>query len=84
MCVTKENERYLATSGDGTGGRTAGDQWPLALVVFRLAGGSLDAGRGVRPGAVVERLLLAPQNVGVGVLVEVRRELYDPSVHMCI
>ena len=49
--------------------------WPLALVVFRLLGGGLDAGRDVRPGTVVEWLLLAPHDLGVRVFVEVRREL---------
>ena len=44
-------------------------------MVLCLVGGRLDARRDVRPRAVVQRLLLRPEQVRVRVLVEVRREL---------
>ena len=50
-------------------------KWPLALVMFGLVGCGLDARCDVRPGTVVERLLLTPENLGVGILVEVGGEL---------
>ncbi len=65
----------LAASRDGARGFATRVQRVLALVVHSLVGGSEDAGRNIAPCAVVERLLLAPEDVGVGVLVEVRRNL---------
>ena len=66
----------LAASRDGARGFAARVERVLALVVHCLVRRGLDAGADVCPGAVVEGLLLAPQKVGVGVLVEVGRELF--------
>lgn len=65
----------LATSRDGARRLAAGVERVLALVVLRLICGGEDAGRDIAPCTVVERLLLAPENVRVGVLVKVRRDL---------
>ena len=65
----------LATSRDGARRLAAGVERVLALVVLRLICGGENAGRDIAPCTVVERLLLAPQNVRVGVLVKVRRDL---------
>ena len=67
----------LATGRDRARRLAAGVQRVLALVVLRLVGRSEDAGRDVCPGTVVEGLLLAPEKVGVGVLVEVRGDLQE-------
>ena len=65
----------LATGRDRTRGLAAGVQRVLALVVLRLVRGGQDTRADVRPRAVVERLLLTPEDVRVGVLVEMCREL---------
>ena len=67
----------LATSRDGARRLAAGVERVLALVVLRLIGGGEDAGRDIAPCTVVERLLLAPENVRVGVLVKVRGQLNE-------
>ena len=66
---------YLATSGDRASGVTAGIQGVLALVVLSLVGSGQDTRSDVSPGTVVERFLLTPEEVGVGVLVKVRGDL---------
>ena len=65
----------LAAGRDGARGLAARVERVLALVVLRLVRGGEDAGRDIAPCTVVERLLLAPENVRVGVLVKVRRDL---------
>ena len=75
---------YLGTSSDGARWRTASEQSLLALVILCLIGSSRDAGRDVCPGTVVERLLLCPEDVGVGVLVEVGSELWINRYQLCI
>ena len=65
----------LATSRDGARRLTSGVQRVLALVVLRLVRRGEDTGADVGPRAVVKRLLLAPEQVRVGVLVEVRGDL---------
>ena len=65
----------LAAGRDGARGLAARVERVLALVVLRLVGRGLDARADVSPRAVVERLLLAPEDVRVGVLVEVGRDL---------
>ena len=67
----------LGTGGDTARGLTAGVGGELALVVLGLAGGGVDAGADVRPGAVVEGFFLAPGERGVGVLVEVGGDLHE-------
>ena len=66
---------YLATSGNRASGVTAGIQGVLALVVLSLVGSGQDTRSDVSPGTIVERLLLTPEEVGVGVLVKVRGNL---------
>ena len=66
---------YLATSGNRASGVAAGIQGVLALVVLSLVGSGQDTRSDVSPGTVVERLLLTPEEVGVGVLVKVRGNL---------
>ena len=65
----------LATSRDGARRLAAGVERVLALVVLRLICGGEDTRRDIAPCTVVKRLLLAPENVRVGVLVKVRRDL---------
>ena len=65
----------LATSCDGARRLAAGVERVLALVVLGLVGGSQDARADVSPRAVVEGLLLAPEDIRVGVFVKVRSEL---------
>ena len=65
----------LATGRDGARRLAARVQRVLALVVLRLVRGSEDTRADVGPCAVVEWLLLAPEDVRVRVLVEVRGEL---------
>jgi hypothetical protein len=48
----------LASSGDRARGAAAGVEGVLALVVFRLVGGSVDTGTDVAPGTVVQWLFL--------------------------
>lgn len=43
-------------------------------MMLGLAGGGVDARADIAPRAIVERLLLAPEQAGVGVLVEMRRD----------
>lgn len=66
---------YFAASSDGARRWTASVRGVLALVVLCLVGRSQDAGRNVCPSAVVEGFLLTPEEVSLGVLVEVRSEL---------
>ena len=65
----------LATGRNRARRLAAGVQRVLALVVLRLVRGGQDTRADVRPRAVVERLLLAPKDVRVGILVEVVSEL---------
>ena len=66
----------LATSRDGARRLTSGVQRVLALVVLRLVCRGEDTGADVGPRAIVEGLLLAPDDgLGVGVVVEVVLEL---------
>lgn len=65
----------LAASRDGARGLAASVERVLALVVLGLVGSSQDARADIGPGTVVERLLLAPKDVRVGILVEVGSEL---------
>lgn len=44
-------------------------------MVLRLVGCGQDARRNISPSTIVERLLLAPEKVGVGVLVQMRSDL---------
>jgi hypothetical protein len=67
----------LAARGDGARGLAPGVKRVLALVVLRLARRGVDARADVAPGAVVQRLLLAPEQAGVGILVEVGCNLGD-------
>ena len=60
-------DAYLAAGGDGAGGLAPGVVRVLAPVVLRLVRGGQDARPDVRPRAVVQRLLLAPEDVGVRV-----------------
>ena len=70
-------DAYLAAGGDGAGGLAPGVVQVLAPVVLRLVRGGQDARPDVRPRAVVERLLLAPEDVGVRVRVQMRRDLKE-------
>lgn len=65
----------LAAGRDRARGLAARVKRVLALVVLRLVRGGHDARADVRPRAVVQRLLLAPEDVRVRVFVEVGREL---------
>ena len=65
----------LAAGRDGARGLAARVERVLALVVLRLICGGEDAGRDIAPCTVVERLLLAPKNVRIRVLVEVGSDL---------
>lgn len=65
----------LAASRNGTCRFAARVKRVLTLVVFSLVGGGEDAWADIGPGAVVERLLLTPQDVRIWVLVEVGSEL---------
>ena len=69
----------LATSRDGARRLAAGVERVLALVVLGLVRGGHNARADVRPRAVVERLLLAPEQVRVGVFVKMGRQLYIRS-----
>ena len=71
----RKNVTHLATCGNGASGRTTRVEWPLALVVLCLVGCSLDARCDIRPGTIIERLLLTPEDFGVRILVEVRGKL---------
>ena len=79
----------LAAGRDGARGLAARVERVLALVVLRLVRRGLDAGADVGPRAVVEGLLLAPEDVRVGVLVEVRSNLFtvfsssSSNAHTC-
>ena len=66
----------LTTSRDRARRLAAGVERVLALVVLRLVRGGQDAGPDVGPRAVVERLLLAPEQIGVRVLVEMGCKLW--------
>ena len=76
----RENHAYLATSGDGASRRTADVARVLALVVLSLVGSGEQTRAHVGPGTVVERLFLTPNQVGVGVLVEMRSELGERAI----
>lgn len=65
----------LASGSDRACGVATSVQWVLALVVLGLATGGVDPGADVAPCTIVQRLLLAPKQAGVGVLVEVRGDL---------
>jgi hypothetical protein len=65
----------LATGGDGAIWRTTSIGRIFAFVVSRLVGSREDAWANVSPSAVVERLLLAPEQLRVRVLIKVRSHL---------
>ena len=65
----------LAAGRDGARGLAARVKRVLALMVLGLVRGGQNARANVGPGAVVERLLLTPEDIRVGVLVEVGGEL---------
>ena len=64
----------LGTGGDGTAGLSAGVDGDLVLVVLSLLQGGDQSRLDIGPSTVVQRLLLSPHQLGVGVLVEVRGE----------
>lgn len=68
-------ETYLATGGNRARRVPASILRVLALVVLSLVGSGQDTRGNICPGSVVQRLLLAPKEIGVRVLVKVRSDL---------
>jgi len=77
----------LATSSDRARGVAASIDRILVFMMFCLASGSVNAGTNITPSPIVERFLLTPNQVRIGILVKVGsdqvvrewRELFDPT-----